>query len=75
MAGSPPTYKVEYQTQTVGMGPDNRPTEGWKVGYFVEALGVHGSVFIPLARFNANTVKAAISEQMAHHDAVAKLGG
>jgi hypothetical protein len=74
MAGAPLTYKIEYQTQTVGMGPDGKAAEGWKVGYFVESLGVHGSVFVPLARFNAGNVKTLIAEQLAHHSAVAGLG-
>lgn len=68
------TWSVEYQTETVGLGPDGRPTEGVKVG-FVTASGVHGSVFIPKARFNANTVKAAIAEAYAHIEAVHKLSG
>ena len=72
---TPPAYKITYQTQTVGIGPDGRPAEGWKVGYSVDALGVAGSVFVPLARFNANTVKAMIAEQLAHHDAVSRMGG
>lgn len=72
MAGQ--TWKVEYQTETVGLGPDGRPVEGVRVG-FVTASGVHGSVFIAKARFNANTVKAAIDEQYAHIEAVHKLGG
>jgi hypothetical protein len=74
MAGPTPTYKIEYQTQTVGMGPEGKAAEGWKVGYFVESLGVHGSVFVPLARFNAANVKALVAEQLAHHAAVAGLG-
>jgi hypothetical protein len=71
----PAVYSITYQTQTVGIGPDGRPTDGWKVGYHVYASGVDGSVFIPQARFNANTVKQAIAEQLAHHDAIAKLTG
>lgn len=70
-----PTYKIEYQAQTVGLGPDGRPTEGWKVGYFIPDLNIHGSVFIPQVQFNANKAKAAIAEQIAHHEAVHKLGG
>lgn len=68
------TWKIEYQTETVGIGPDGRPTEGVKVG-FVTHAGVHGSVFVAKARFNANTVKAAIDEQYAHIEAVHKLTG
>jgi hypothetical protein len=73
--GTVPTYKVEYQTQTVGVGPDGRPTEGWKIGYSVASLGIAGSIFVPSARFNANTVRALIADQLAHHAAVASLGG
>lgn len=68
------TWKVEYQTETVGLGPDGRPTDGVKVG-FVTADGVHGSVFVPKARYNANAVKAAIEEQYAHIVAIHKLTG
>lgn len=72
MAGS--TYKYEFQTETVGLGPDGRPTEGVKVG-FVTSAGVHFTVFIPKAQFNANKVKAAADEQYAHIEAVHKIGG
>lgn len=68
------TWTVEYQTETVGLGPDGRPTEGVKVG-FVTASGVHGSVFVAKSRYNANTVKAAIQEAYAHIEAVHKLSG
>ena len=68
------TWKVEYQTETVGVGPDGRPTEGVKVG-FVTAAGVHASVFVPKAQFNAANVKAAISAAYAHHSDVSGLSG
>lgn len=68
------TYRYEYQTETVGLGPDGRPVEGVKVG-FVTATGVHFSVFVAKARFNANTVKAAADEAYAHVEAVHKLTG
>jgi hypothetical protein len=74
MAGPTYTWKIEYQIRTVGIGPDGRAAEGWKVG-FVTASGVHSSVFLPLANFNANHVKAAIQEQYAHIEAVHKLEG
>ena len=69
-----PAYTVTYQTQTVGIGSDGKPVDGWKVGYSVPALGITGSVFVSQASFNANKVKAIIAEQLAHHDAIAKLG-
>jgi len=70
-----PGYKIESQVQAVGVGPDGRPVEGWKVGYFVESLGIHGSVFVPQSRFNANTVRALIADQIGHHEAIHKLSG
>lgn len=68
-------YKSEYQTETVGLGPDGRPVEGVKVGFIHVPTGTHFSVFVPKGRFNANTVKAAADEQAAHIEAVHKLGG
>ncbi len=74
MAAATGAWSVGYQAETVGLGPDGRPTEGVKVG-FVTASGVHGSVFIPKSQFNANKVKSAIAEQYAHIEAVHKLSG
>ena len=72
MAGSG-TWKVDYQTETVGLGPDGRPTEGVKVGFHTIPDNINGTVFIPKVRYNANTVKAAIQEQYAHIIAVHNL--
>jgi hypothetical protein len=74
VAGTTPTWKIEYQTRTIGIGADGKATEGWKVG-FVTDHGVHSSVFLPLNLYNANHVKAAIQEQYAHIEAVHKLTG
>lgn len=74
MPAAPSSWKVEYQTETVGLGSDGRPTEGVKVG-FVTSHGVHGSIFLPKARYNANAAKAAIQEQVAHIDAIHSLSG
>lgn len=68
------TWKVDTQTETVGLGPDGRPTDGVKV-LFTTSTGVTASVFIPKGRFNANTVKAAIQEYVTHLDAVHNLKG
>ena len=74
MAGPTPTWTIEYQTPTVGIGDDGKATEGWKIG-FVTHHGVHGFVFVSRRDFNANKVKAAIAEQYAHIEAVHKLTG
>lgn len=68
-------YKHEYQTETVGLGPDGRPVDGVKVGFVHVPTGTHFSVFVPKNRFNANTVKALADEQAAHIEAVHKLSG
>ena len=68
-------YKPEYQTETVGIGPDGRPVEGVKVGFVHVPTGTHFSVFVPKIRFNANTVKALADEQSSHIEAVHKLSG
>lgn len=67
-------WKVKTQTETVGLGPDGKPTEGVKVVFETDA-GIVGSVFVPKLGFNANKVKAAIQEYVGHLDATAKLGG
>jgi hypothetical protein len=72
MAGS--SWEVENQVPTVGLGPTGKPVEGWQVNYKTSS-GVHGHVFIPLAQYNANTVKAKIQEMVTHNDAVANLKG
>lgn len=74
MAPAAERWKVEYQTETVGLGSDGRPVEGVKVG-FVTSGGVHGSVFVAKANYNANAVKAAIHEQVEHIEAIHKLTG
>lgn len=74
MAAASSSWEVESQTPTIGLGPDRRPVEGWQVNYKTSA-GVHGHVFVPLARYNANNVKALIAEAVAHNDAVGGLKG
>jgi hypothetical protein len=69
-----PAWTVEYQQETVGVGADGRAVEGVKVG-FVTAKGVHGSVFVPKARYGVETVKAAIAHAVATADAVHSLSG
>jgi hypothetical protein len=64
--------KVIYQQETVDLGPDGRAVQGVKVG-FMTAKGIHGSVFIPKARYNVETVRAAVGEQAAKLDAIHDL--
>jgi len=74
VAPSPAAWTVQYQQETVDLGPDGRAVQGVKVG-FVTGKGVHGSVFIPKARYNVDTVKAAIGEAVAKLDAIHGLTG
>ena len=74
MAPSAPNWTVEYQIAKVGLGPDGKAVQGVDVG-FVTAKGVHNAVFIPLARFSPEFVKAAVAEWVAKHDAVSGLTG
>lgn len=64
--------KIEYQQETVGIGPDGRAVEGVKVG-FVTGAGNHGSVFIDKARYNPANVKAEVTAAANQMDAVHKL--
>lgn len=70
----PYTWKVEYQQETVDLGPDGKAVAGVKVGY-VTNHGVHASVFVPKAGFSADAVKAAIAAAYKHLDDVHKLSG
>ena len=74
MPTSPSPWSVEYQTETIGIGPDGKAVEGVKVG-FATTEGVHGSVFLPKARYNVVNVKQAIAEQYGHIKAVHGLTG
>ena len=75
MPNAPQTgWAVEYQQETIGIGPDGKATEGVKVG-FVSGLGNHGSVFIPRARYSTDNVKAELADAAAQMDAVHKLTG
>jgi hypothetical protein len=67
-------WTVDYQRPTTFLDAAGHAVAGVEVG-FVTARGVHGFVNIPSVRFNADTVRAAIAEQVAKHDAVADLKG
>lgn len=67
-------WRVEYQQETVGLGPDGRAVDGVKIGFETEA-GHHGSVFIPKARYNPENVKAAVATAAYQMDLVGGLSG
>lgn len=67
-------WHVEYQQETVDLGPDGRAVQGVKVG-FVTGKGVHGSVFIAKTRYNPDNVKAAIAAAAVQIDTVHTLTG
>jgi hypothetical protein len=68
-------WKVDNQIETIGLGSDNHPVEGWKVFFHTTPAGVNGSVFVPKALYNAERVRALIQEQVAHINAVHGLSG
>lgn len=67
-------WEVEYQQETVDLGPDGRAIQGVKVG-FVTGLGVHASVFVPKTTYSPDAVKAAIAAAAYQIDTVHKLTG
>jgi hypothetical protein len=67
-------WKVENQVAKVGLDGSGRAVEGMEV-FFVTAKGNHASVFIPKARYNVDTVRAAVMEQVAVIDAIHDLKG
>jgi hypothetical protein len=67
-------WSVEYQQETVDLGPDGRAVQGVKVG-FVTGKGVHASVFLSKARYTPDNVRAAIAAAAAQIDAVHTLTG
>ena len=67
-------WSIEYQQETVELGPDGRAVAGVKIGY-VTGLGVHASVFVPKAKYTPENVKAAIADAAYRVDQVHKLTG
>lgn len=67
-------WSIEYQQETVGLGPDGRAAEGVKVGY-TTGKGLHGSVFIPKDRYNPANVAAQVAAAAAQMDEVHGLTG
>lgn len=59
MAATGPAWTVISQVETMGIGPTGTAGSGVKVT-FRTMDGTTGSVFVPDAQYNADTVKAAI---------------
>lgn len=68
------TWQVEYQQETVDLGPDGRPVQGVKIG-FKTSHGVHSSVFLSKSSYNVDSVRAAIQAAVTQIDAIHKLSG
>lgn len=67
-------WTVEFQQETVDLGPDGRAVAGVKIG-FVTAAGVHASVFLPKSRYSIDNARAAIADAALQIDTVHKLTG
>lgn len=75
MAGSSVSrWAVDNQIETIGLDPTGKPVEGIKVLFHTDKVAA-ASVFIPRAGYNAEKVRAAIMEYLAHLDAVHNLSG
>lgn len=71
---STPAWEVISQRETTQASPAGVFTTGVTVMYRT-AAGVYGSVFVPMAQYNADNVKAMISAATTVHDAVGQLRG
>ncbi len=72
----PPTsgWSVTGQVQYKQLNSQGLAVDGWRVS-FQTANGTVGSVWLPLADYNADSVRAAIVAQVVKLDAVAGLSG
>lgn len=70
-----PVWTIEGQIPTVDLDASGRPIRGVRVSYLIYATQVRDSVFIPQARYNPDTVKAAVAEAVKNHNAVSQLQG
>lgn len=75
MAGTQPAWTITSQIPTVDLDAAGKAVRGVRVGYVITATGVSDTVFLPLARYNPDTVKAAVAEAVKNHNAVSQLQG
>ena len=62
------------QQETYDIGPDGRPTLGWKI-QFTTPSGSRASVFVPLSRYTVENARAAIAQRANQVEAVHRLAG
>lgn len=67
-------WTVEYQQETIDLGPDGRPVQGVKIG-FVTGGGLRGSVFVPRANYTPDNVRAEVSAAAHQMDTIQNLKG
>jgi hypothetical protein len=65
-------FKVTAQTPTLGIGPDGKAVEGYRVS-FETGSGAQGWVFLPYNLYSAANVQAAISPHARELDQVQGL--
>lgn len=75
MVAEQPAWQVTGQQPMSGMNAAGHYVPGWTVHYRVNATGTAGQVFVPLTEYNADNVRARITEQVAHIVAVHNLQG
>ena len=63
MAGTGPAWTVISQSETMGIGPTGVAGSGVKVSFRLTD-GTVGSVFVPDAQYNADSVRAAIAARV-----------
>lgn len=71
---SAPAWQVVSQVDQTKSGPNGTWQEGMLVT-FITAAGITSSVFVPLAGYNPDNVKAAIQAKVDQLSAVAGLTG
>ncbi|MHB1853482.1 MAG: hypothetical protein ACYCSJ_01460 [Acidimicrobiales bacterium] len=66
-------WRVVSQQETSEVAPNGQITRGWRVVYTVG--GTQGSVFVPQAQYNRQTVAAMVAAAAAETSAISNLSG
>lgn len=76
MATDKASWDVSGSKPAIDLDPSNgQAVRGYRVFYTIRPSGMTDSVFIPMARYTPETVKAAIAEAVRNHNAVTGLSG
>ncbi|MHB1488246.1 MAG: hypothetical protein ACYCZM_11940 [Acidimicrobiales bacterium] len=67
------SWKVVTQQETTDVSPNGQVVRGWRVTFTV--TGTQGSVFVPKASYNRQTVAAMVAAAAAEVAAVSNLSG